>query len=94
MTVLIPAPLPFHQATAAPAMLRRPLWQQTIYSTVFQHTHCLAHVIQPKPDKPKSKKVAVFVGRMSAALSDMKMSEGAALFRPTTAQFLSRFDMI
>ena len=39
----------------------------------------------PKPDKPEPKKVAVFVGRMSAAPSDIFMSEGAALFRPTTA---------
>ena len=54
----------------------------------------IGDVHYPKPDKPEPKKMAVFVGRKSGAPSDTSMSDNAALIRPTTAQFLSRFDMI
>jgi len=47
-----------------------------------------------KPDEPEPKKVAVFVGRKSAAPSDTSMSDNATLIRPTKMQFLSCFDMI
>ena len=42
-------------------------------------------LLVPKPDKLEPKKAADCVGRMSAALSDMEVSEGATLIRPTTA---------